>query len=53
MTGLQRVRLVLAVAGMIFLVAGVATDSRLVVWSAIVLLGAALILRLYLKKRGD
>jgi Flp pilus assembly protein TadB len=53
MTRLDRVRLVLALAGLIFLVAGVATDSPPVVWVAIALLGAALVLRLYLKKRGE
>ena len=50
---LERVRLVLAVAGLIFLVAGVATESRLIVWGAIVLLGIAFVVRLYLRKKAD
>lgn len=53
MTFLERVRLVLALAGLIFLVAGVATQSRLIVWGAIVLLGSAFVVRLYLRKKGD
>lgn len=52
MTFLERVRLVLAVAGLIFLVAGVATESRLIVWGAIVLLGMAFVVRLYLRKKA-
>ena len=52
MTGLERVRLVFAIGGLAILVAGVALESRLVVWGAIVFLGIAFLLRLYLKKKG-
>ena len=51
MTFPDKLRLVLAVAGMLFLLTGIALDSRLVVWGAIVLLGASFLLRLYLKKK--
>jgi hypothetical protein len=47
---LNRLRLVLAIAGMIFLLIGIGTDSRLIVWCAIGLLAAAFLLRLYLRK---
>ena len=50
MSYLERVRLILALAGMVFLIAGVATDSHRIVWVAIVLLGASFLLRLYLRK---
>jgi Flp pilus assembly protein TadB len=53
MTFLEKVRLVLVMAGMIFLIAGVATESRLIVWVAIGLLGAAFAVRLYLRKKAD
>lgn len=48
MTG--RLRLVLAVAGFAFAVAGIATDNRLVVWVAIGLLGAAMVVRLIARR---
>ena len=51
MTRLETVRLVSAIAGLMFLVAGVALDSRLIVWAAIVLLSVAFIVRLYLRKK--
>jgi hydrogenase-4 membrane subunit HyfE len=51
MTWLEKVRLVLALAGLAFLIAGTATDSRLIVWGAIVLLGLAFIVRVYLRKK--
>lgn len=53
MTFLEKARLVLAVAGLVFLVAGVATESRLIVWGAIALLGVAFIIRLILRKKAD
>ena len=53
MTFLEMVRLVLAVSGLIFLIAGIATDSRLIVWGAIVLLGIAFVVRLYLRKKAE
>lgn len=53
MTFLEKVRLVVAVAGLIFLIAGIATNSRLIVWGAIVLLSAAFVARLYLRKKRD
>jgi hypothetical protein len=53
MTFLEKVRLVLALAGFAFLLAGIATESRLIVWGAIMLLGSAFLVRLYLRKRGS
>jgi hypothetical protein len=50
MTFLHRVRLVLALGGLVFLIAGVATKNRLIVWVAIGLLGAAFLVRLYLRR---
>ena len=52
MSYLEKIRLVLAAAGFIFLLAGIATGSRLIVWGAIALLGSAFLLRLYVRKRG-
>ena len=51
MTLPEKLRLVGAVAGMMFLLAGIALDSRLIVWVAIVLLAVSFIIRLYLKKK--
>ncbi len=48
---LSRLRLVLIVAGLIFTIAGVATNNRVITWVAIGLLGASLLMRLFLKKR--
>jgi hypothetical protein len=53
MTFGEKLRLVLVLAGMVFLIAGVATDSRVIVWVAIGLLAAALMVRLYLRKKTD
>jgi Flp pilus assembly protein TadB len=53
MTFVEKVRLVLAIAGLVFLVAGIATESRLIVWVAIVLLGMAFIARLYLRSKAN
>lgn len=53
MTFLNRLRLVLAISGLVFTIAGLATDNRIIVWTAIGLLGAAFLLRLYLRKRGQ
>ena len=50
---LQRLRLVLAIAGLIFAVAGVTSNNRIVIWTAIALLGLAFLVRLFLKKRQD
>jgi hypothetical protein len=52
MSFMEKLRLVLAFAGMVFLVAGIATNSRLIVWGAIALLGAAFVVRLYLRKKA-
>jgi len=52
MSFLEKLRLVLALAGMVFLVAGIATNSRLIVWGAIALLGAAFVVRLYIRKKA-
>lgn len=53
MTFLEKVRLVLALAGMIFLIAGIATNNRWIVWGAIALLGASFVVRLRLRKKGS
>ena len=53
MTRLETVRLVSAIGGLMFLVAGIALDSRLIVWGAIVLLSIAFIVRVYLRKKAD
>ena len=53
MTFLEKVRLVLAIAGLMFLLAGVAIESRIMVWVAIVLLGMAFIVRLYTRKKSS
>jgi hypothetical protein len=47
----MRIRLVLALAGMVFAVAGIATKNRLVVWSAIGLLAASFVIRLLLRRQ--
>jgi Flp pilus assembly protein TadB len=51
MTYPEKLRLVLALGGLGFLIAGIATESRLIVWVAIALLGLAFILRLYLRRQ--
>jgi hypothetical protein len=53
MRRLETVRLVGAIGGLMFLVAGIVLDSRLIVWGAIVLLSVAFIVRLYLRKKAD
>jgi hypothetical protein len=50
---LPRLRLVLALAGLVFAIAGVATDSRIITWAAIGLLTLSLVLRLVLRKRSE
>ncbi|MEP7326516.1 MAG: hypothetical protein ABI836_11250 [Gemmatimonadota bacterium] len=50
---LPRLRLVLIVAGLVFTIAGVATNNRIITWVAIGLLGASLLLRLLLRKQPD
>jgi hypothetical protein len=52
MTYPEKLRLVLALGGLGFLIAGIATESRLIVWVAIALLGLAFILRLYLRRNS-
>ena len=47
---LSRIRLILAVAGLVFAVAGVATDNHLIVWAAIALLAISFLIRLVLKR---
>lgn len=51
MSYLEKIRLVLAAAGFIFLLAGIATGNRLIVWVAIALLGSAFLVRVYLRKK--
>ncbi len=48
---LSRLRLVLGLGGMAFLLAGIARGNRLIVWGAIGLLGGSFLVRLYLRKR--
>lgn len=53
MTFVTRLRLVFALAGLVFALVGMATDNRIVIWVAIGLLGVALLLRLFIKKHED
>lgn len=53
MTHLQRLRIVLALAGLVFAIAGVATNNRIITWVAIGLLALSLLVRLFLKKRQE
>ncbi|MBP6668970.1 MAG: hypothetical protein KA180_05945 [Gemmatimonadales bacterium] len=46
------VRLFFAVLGFLLAGAGVALDSRYLVWAAMAVLAGALALRLYLRRRG-
>jgi hypothetical protein len=50
---LNRLRLVLALAGLVFTVAGLAADNRAVIWTAMGLLAGSFGLRLYLRKRSN
>jgi hypothetical protein len=50
---LPRLRLVLVLAGLVFAIAGIATDNRIITWVAIGLLGLSLLIRLFLKKRPE
>ena len=43
---MRSLKLILSLAGMVFAIAGIATDNRAVVWAAIGLLGVAFILRM-------
>ncbi|MGH7659203.1 MAG: hypothetical protein ACREL6_13290 [Gemmatimonadales bacterium] len=45
-------RIVLAVAGLVFAVAGIATDNRIVIWAAIGLLAVSFAIRLTLRRMG-
>lgn len=49
MTWLDRLRIVLALAGMTFAVAGLITRNRMVIWAAIALLAGAFLVRLALR----
>lgn len=49
---MNRLRLVLALAGMVFAVAGIATEDRRIVWVAIGLLAISFLLRLVRRRRG-
>lgn len=44
-------RIVLAVAGMVFAVAGIATDNRVIIWAAIGLLAVSFVIRLVLRRK--
>lgn len=50
---LSRLRWVLAVAGMVFALAGIALSNSVVIWAAIGILAVALLLGLVLRKRRD
>lgn len=45
-------RIVLAVAGLVFAVAGIATDNRIVIWAAIGLLAVSFVIRLMVHRQG-
>jgi hypothetical protein len=49
---LNRVRLALSLSGMVVAVAAILLDDRRVVWGAIALLGASLLLRLVQRRQG-
>lgn len=48
-----RLKLILSLAGLVFAVVGIARDDRVIVWAAIALLSAALLLRLALRRRSS
>lgn len=48
---LSRLRLVLAISGLVFAIAGIAADNRIVIWVAIGLLAVAFLIRLVIRKR--
>jgi hypothetical protein len=49
---LTRIRLVLSLTGMVVAVAAIMLDDRRVVWGAIALLAASLLLRLIQRRQG-
>jgi Flp pilus assembly protein TadB len=49
---MRRFKRFLAVLGFTLAAVGVALDQRLLVWAAMIVLGAALGLRLWLRRRG-
>ncbi|MEO8199135.1 MAG: hypothetical protein ABI679_01315 [Gemmatimonadota bacterium] len=53
MTLLSRLRWVLALAGMVFALVGIAMSDSRIVWAAIAILSVALLVGLYLKKHRD
>lgn len=50
---LPRLRLVLVLAGLVFAIAGVATNNQIIIWVAIGLLAVSLVIGLILKKQRD
>lgn len=50
---MNRLRLVLAIAGLVFAVAGIATEDRYIVWAAIALLALSFLLRLATRRRDS
>lgn len=48
-----RIRLILAMAGLVFAVVGIATENHKVVWAAIGLLGTSFAIRLILNRRAS
>jgi hypothetical protein len=50
---INRVRLVLSLTGMVVAVAAIMLEDRRVVWGAIALLAASIILRLVQRRRGS
>lgn len=50
---LPRLRVVLILAGLVFAIAGIATNNRIIIWVAIGLLALSLLIRLFLRKRSE
>lgn len=50
---LPRLRLVIVLAGLVFAIAGIATNNRIVIWGAIGMLAVSLLIRLVLKRRQE
>jgi Flp pilus assembly protein TadB len=50
---LNRFRWVLALAGLVFALVGIASENSLIVWSAIAILAVAFALGLYLRKKRE
>lgn len=46
-------RLFAAILGFLLAAAGVALDNRYLIWAAMAVLGTALVLRIYLRRRGS